>query len=415
MNNTCIETTDTTTALGWAQIWPWLVGLGLTLVLVKFSSSGVHDLLLWGLATTALVQSRGRILAPWRRWYAVFFLIHLATVLGLTCLADNPVGVLRDLSKTATPLALALALPVLLPTARRITLMLNCLAWTITLLAAWDLIRIVSALGRSAWGQARFYQPYLLNHPNVASMAAGVALLIFMIPLFMRPWSWRSLFWRLVPLAILASYLLILASRGPQLAFGITVVLCGLLLPGWRAKTGWFTCMAIFGILISANIATINPRFAEKNSMKNLSERTFVWQHTWTLSKQHWMAGYGYGKKTFQQVYYSSNPPASRFTYPHCHQYWLAQFFHTGAIGTLLLLLAWGALGVGLIRALTGAPPASPLLRPLLGSVLMIGVFIHVYGLADYPDSIVAHLLLWVPGVGVALLGLHQKKGPACS
>jgi O-antigen ligase len=335
------------------------------------------------------------------------------TVLGLTCLADNPLGVLRDLSKTTTPIALAVALPVLLPTTRRIALMLNSLAVAITLIAAWDLIRIGSALGRAAWGQARFYQPYLLNHPNVASMMAGVALLILIIPLFMQAWSWRSLLWRLGPMAILASYLLILASRGPQLAFGGTVVLCGLLLPGWRAKTGWFSCMVILGILVSANIATINPRFAEKNSMSNFSERTFVWQHTWELSKQHWLTGYGYGKKTFQQVYYSSKPPTSRFTYPHCHQYWLAQFFHTGAIGTVLLALAWGALGAGLIRALTGPPSAIPMLRPLLGTILMIAVFIHAYGLGDYPDSVVSNLLLWIPGVGVALLGIAHKKGPA--
>lgn len=380
-------------------------------ILIVFSSTGLHDLLVWGLVAWALVQARGRLLAPWSRWYSACFALHLGAVVALTALAENPAGVWRDLAKTATPVALGVALPVLLPTSRRLSRMLYSLAWVVVAVAVSDLVRLGLALGKSLWRQARFHEPYLLNHPNVASMMAGIALLVFLVPLFMRTAPWRSLAWRLPAVALLGAYLLVMASRGPQLAFGIALVLCVFLLPGWKAKLCGIVVMAALAILVVANIETLNPRFAEKTSMKNFSERTIVWRHTWELARERWLVGYGYGKKTFEQVYYSRNPPPSRFTYPHCHHYWLAQFFHTGLVGTLLLALAWGLLGAGLVRMLWTGCPACPGLRPLAGTVLMAVVFIHAYGLGDFPDSVVLDVLLWLPGLSVALLGMAERRG----
>lgn len=381
----------------------WMLGVSGGIAVVKFSSTALNDILIFGLVVWALYRGRIGFLNPWSRWYAILFPLHALVVVMLTPFAPDPLGVLSDMAKTLPPLALGLALPTLAPDAARVRWLLGSLAGAVVLVLGWDLIRLFKALGTAAWGKARFFEPYMLNHPNVASMMAGVALLVLLVPLFMERWNWRSVLWR-GPLALVpAVYLLLLASRGPQLAFGLSFALCGVLIPGWRRKLAWFVVIVALGLLAYANLARINPRFAEKDSMRNFSERTVVWGHTMKLVGDHPWVGYGYGKKTFREIYYNTQPPASRFTYPHCHHYWLAQLFHTGVVGTTLLALAWlaflGALARGVWKAEAGT-----VRRTSLGTLLMVAAFIHLYGCGDFPDGVVLSVLFWVTGMGVGLL-----------
>ena len=41
--------------------------------------------------------------------------------------------------------------------------------------------------------------------------------------------------------------MVIVASRGPQIAFALTVIGAGFILPGWRRKLAWLALIAVIG------------------------------------------------------------------------------------------------------------------------------------------------------------------------
>ena len=156
------------------------------------------------------------------------------------------------------------------------------------------------------------------------------------------------------------------------------------------------------------NIKHVNPRFLEKKSMTNFSERDKVWTHTWDLTQQRPWLGYGYGKRNFEVVYYSTHPPKSRFHYPHPHQFWLKLLFEFGWPGLVLHLTAWLILGISLWRCVFAQPTFTDRLLP--GTVGLIFYFIHLYGLGDYPDNIVLVAQFWLIPVALVLMSQQAPR-----
>lgn len=397
--------------------------IGISIILWVFPSKGIHDLLVYGAFLAALCY-RSRAALVWRQPAGVAFI----SVLGFTLLSlpfsSMPESSARELIKNLDMVAGAFAISVFLNTSGRIRMALGYTALGIGLTLGYDIIRIgwnlpdlwaqshqtgqfIINLAQTNplanWVKAHEFKPFIMNHSNVSSMMAGLCVLIF----FYFFWLWRRRRWLalgcLLGLAVCLAYLVILRSRGPQLAFLLAVPWLGLIIPGWRQKVLWLTGLLVLGSLLLFT----NPRFADAKSMKTFSDRTTVWDHTWRLTRQHPWFGYGYGKQTFSTVYYTSHPPKSQFDpYPHCHQFWLKLLFEFGWIGLLLNLTAWLILAAQLIRHIYAQPTFTDRLLP--GTIGLMLLFIHFYGLGDFPDNIVQTAQFWL--IPLALTLMHTEK-----
>lgn len=383
---------------------PWFDGIAaaVALLLVAWSSKAASDVAIWSIVLFALIRHRTALLRPWMQWPAAGFPLYLLYLLLTVPLAWDMGASLKDMAKAITPLMLACVAPALVRSTGMLQRLLRAFALAITAIVACDFVRLVAQYGTDSIAQARFHEPQLLNHPNVASMMAGIAFFILLLPVLTGAWRGRALIWLLPALALHLGYLVLMASRGPQAAFAVTLVLAGLWWTSRRGKCLWLLACTAAIAVAAINVTSINPRFVEKYSMANLSERTTVWRHTLDLARQHPWMGHGYGKRTFVECYYASNPPRSSFRYPHCHEYWLAIYFHNGAIGVALVLAAWALLAGALIRRAIRLTLPAP--RAVAGTVLVLLAFLHVYGLGDYPDSVVRYTLMWTAGLGVAIL-----------
>ncbi len=380
---------------------------GISIIVWVYSASFIQDLLVYGAFIFALFHTaRGK--AAWTQPAGIAFIILL-----LHCLLTLPFSVypkisFGDFTRVIEIIAGMFAIPVIFHTRARVHAALFYSALAITLTLTYDLVRLTYQLGPNLLAQAHEFRPFILNHSNVASMMAGAAALV----LFYFCWIWRRQRWlalaSLLSSSICLAYLIIVASRGPQLAFALTCACFGLLIPGWRRKLIGLAAAALLAVIVITQAEHINPRFAERGSMSSFSERDKVWRHTWTLAQQRPWFGYGYGKRNFEAIYYASDPPSSPFHYPHCHQFWLKLLFEFGWTGLLLHLAAWLILGIQLIKHIFVQPTFEQRLLP--GTVALILFFIHCYGLGDYPDNIVQMAQFWLIPLALTIMRLDKIK-----
>ncbi len=412
---------------GWVRGAPAaraLAGTTAAVLLWTFSSKGVADVLIWGAFLAALVRA-GRATAPgaepggqptWPFWRAAAPWLQPAGLAFVAALfyrvftlpvALYPALAWRDFTGDVRILAGAFAIAALFNNRARIAAALLASAAAIALTLGADLIRLALRLGPALLARGRFYEPAVLNHPNVASMMAGASAIIFLAGLWTRRRRlWPALGCLLGALVCLA-HLLVMAARGPQLAFALTLAGAGLLIPRWTGKAAWLLGAGLAGLLLVLNLERVNPRFLERASMQTFSERETVWRHTRALARARPWFGYGYGKRIFEKVYYASTPPRARFHYPHPHQFWLKILFESGRVGLALHAAAWALLGWGLLRRTLAEPSFDGRLWP--GTVLLMLAFVHLYGLGDYPDNIVRTAQLWL--VPAALVLMRDRAG----
>ena len=395
------------------QMGTWLrsafiVRAAIAVIIWAFSATFLQDLLVYGAFIFALFHvARGS--GAWKQPAGLAFSCVLLYSLLSLPFAMHPGLALRDFSGILKLLAGMFAIPVIFYTPRRIQAALFYSAVAIVLVLAGDLLRLAWSLGPELLLKAHAFRPFVLNHPNVASIMAGAAAFIW----FYFFWIWRRRWLGVVCLLcilICLAYQIILASRGPQIAFAVAAVGLGLLLPGWRRKFGWLAIMIVAASIIIPQAQHINPRFAEKESMETFSTRDIVWQHTSQLIADRPLFGHGYGKRTFVKEYYASQPPPSPFHYPHCHQFWLKLLFEFGWIGLLLHLSAWLILAWQLAQHIFRQSSFAARLLP--GTIGLILLQIHLYGLGDYPDNIVLVAQFWLIPLALMLMHLGKPKEP---
>ncbi len=382
---------------------------GIGMIIWVFSSSFVQDALIFGAGAFALFHA-GRGAGAWRQPAGIAFIVVLVHfLLALPC-STHPHLSAQDFTRLLEVLAGMFAIPVIFYTRPRIQAALFYSAAAIALTLGYDILRLAGRLGPDLLAKAHAYQPFILNHSIVAGMMAGAATLV----LFYFFWIWRRRRWPalacLLGILICLAYQLIIASRGPQIAFALTVACSGFLLPGWRRKLLWLAAMTLAAGLVLTQAQHINLRFAEKKAMQTFNARDVVWKHTWKLSQDRPWFGYGYGKRAFASVYYASHPPKSQFTYPHCHQFWLKLLFEFGWTGLLLHLAAWLILAVSLLRHIYSRPTFEERLLP--GTIGLLLLFIHLFGLGDFPDNIVQAAQYWLVPLALMLMFV-EKKQPA--
>jgi O-antigen ligase len=377
------------------------------------SSKGIITALL-GLAA---LYGLARIRTTWSYWRnpaGIAFLAFAGLLLILVPLSTNPSLSVRDMAKALPTWGAAFAIPALFTSRNRMWSAILYSAIGLALVLAADLVRLTVILGPDLLSEARYTRPYVLNHPNVASLMAAAALLVLAFQ------GWRLLLRNPVRATafflgalVCLAYLFVLRSRGPQLAFGITVLLSGLLLlPRWRTRFAWGVLMAVVALIGLANLQNLNPRFLQKDATR-FTERDRVWSHTWSLSQQHPLLGHGPGKKVFAETYYASDPPPSRFTFPHAHQYWLMALFESGWVGALLLLTAWGLFFRQLLQFVHD-PSRTPDEYTPAAVLLLLTLLFHTYGLGDYPDGILRTAMVWlVPSAWVIMQSGQPATGDA--
>ncbi len=379
------------------------LGFGVALLVWVFPSKIPTLLLLIGASLAAMPFWR-RALSLWLQPAGLAAIaVALYAVLSLLW-NPHPALSARELLKDL-PLALGLfALSVWVSNPQKIERALLTSAALLALLFAADAIRLKLALGTSdLLTQARYYKPYWLTHPNTAGMLAVLTFWTGLYAAFARRPSSRL--WTAGGLAIAVPplvHLYLMGSRGPQAALALSAVVALILAPstfrGRLAGTAAAILLVVFAAILGPRL---NQRFALRD---NLAGRTIVWRQTWLLTRERPWLGYGYGKKLFEKVYYedAAPPPPAPHRFPHPHQYFLFALFQGGRIGLALRLTLWLLLGWSLLRA---CQPDTPdrYLRILITLQLLT---LHLYGMADFPDSQagMALLALIVPALMLARL-----------
>jgi O-antigen ligase len=371
-------------------------------------------LLVWG-AFFHAVRKRPGGSPAWRNAAGLSF-VALALYLAATLpLSRSPLLSLRSFALLLPAFAGAFAIPVLFDTPRRVATAVTSGAAGVAVILAADLVRLRLRLGADLLAGARTFHPYVLNHPNAASVmgaAAAIALAAFALTPSGRPGGGALPARIAAALGALLSlgYIVILGSRGPQIAFACACACAGLLLPGWRRKLVWIAMLAVAAAVLAANAERVNRRFASAD-IGTFNERDRVWSHTWKLAAEHPVFGHGYGKFVFEDVYYGSAPPASIHRFPHAHSYWLQALFESGWAGVALHAAAWALLALRLARHTVRLP--APADRFLPGSVLLLMVLVHVYGLGDYPDEVVRLMQIWLVPVALSLTARGETAADA--
>ncbi len=397
---------------GKSVLWRWIPGLTAGAVLWFDPSSGLATALLWGAGLYALGNWR-RTLAAWKNPAGIFFGLGVLWALASWAWSFYPVGTARDLIKTAPMVLGALALPVICGRPGRIWAALVASAALVTLVLAADLLRLFAWLGWPwmLWA-GRFCHPYLYTHPNVSSMMAGLCAMVFTARwLAGAPGAGRKALLG-AGIAVALAYLVVLASRGPQIVFALAALAVPvMLLPGWRARLAAAVLAVAIGGGLWWGAGEVNPRFKDR-TMVNFNHRDTVWRHAKFLADQHPVRGYGFGKKAFFKAVYE-NPkqraPWVPVRFPHTHSYWLMLYFQGGAVGFTFWSLGWLLLSVRLGRFANRACRAAAgwggrLQARILPSLLGTGIaFILVYGVGDYPDHVLRHALFYLAGLALAL------------
>jgi len=365
-----------------AHLCRWGLPLAAAAQLWFDPSNGFATAILWGAGLYALWQGR-KTWAAWKNPVGLFFGLGLLTVGALVASAG-----------------------------------------LITVKLAADLVRLCVALGwPTVLTEARYFHPYLYTHPNVSSMMAGLCTLVFAARwLAGAPGAGRRALLAL-GLAVDLVYLVVLASRGPQVVFALAALAFPIvLLPGWRSRLAALALAALAGWVLWQAAGQVNPRFRDR-TMRNWNNRDTVWAHAKMLADQRPVLGYGFGKKAFVKAVYE-NPkeryPLVPVRYPHAHQYWLMLYFQGGAIGFALWSLGWLALGARLARGLAragrtarGAWRARLRARVLPALLATALAFVLVYGIGDFPDHVIRHAQFLLAGLAVAWSGWFGREGAA--
>ena len=389
--------------------WHWALGLVAAAVLWFDPSSGIATAILLGGGLYGLCRAR-KTCAAWRNPAGILFVAGALWAVLSASWSFYPAGSLRDLAKTA-PLALAvLAVPAVFDRPDRVWAALLASAATITATLAVDLARIFALLGWPwAFSAARFLHPYLYTHPNVSSMMAGLCALVFAARALVgaKGWGWRALL--ALGIAIDLFYLVVLASRGPQATFALVVLAFPVaLLPGWRARLGAAVLAVALGWGLWQCAGHVNPRFRDR-TMASFNDRDTVWGHSKMLADRKSVAGYGFGKKAFVKAFYENpdqRPPLVPVRYPHAHSYWLMLYFQGGAIGFGLWSAGWLALAGRLLRcaACHRGCVRERFRDRVLPALLLAGIaYVLVYGVGDFPDSVIRASLFYFIGLALAL------------
>ena len=272
----------------------------------------------------------------------------------------------------------------------------------------------VFALVELGWpavmAQARFCHPYLYTHPNVTSMMAGLCVFVFAARWLAGAPGMGCKLALASGLALDLAYLAMMGSRGPQAVFALVALVFPVAsLPGWRTRAAAALVVTALGAGLWQTADRINPRFRDR-TMENFTFRDKVWRHAGKLANRHPVVGNGFGKRAFVKALYDNpehQPPRIWFRFPHAHSYWLMLYFQGGTVGLALWSLGWAALAVrlgrGMARARQGVAPWGERLRaPLLPLLLGSGMaFILIYGIADYPDSVIRQALFYLAGLAM--------------
>jgi O-antigen ligase len=379
-------------------------GVALAAIVWLLTSKAVVQALLVGAFVYALVHRR-RGSAAWATGAGRAFMALLAFTFLSVAWSSDASSSLSSLGRQIPFLAAVFAIPVIFDTERRLRGAMLASAVALTLILGVDLVRLNWLLGSFFIREARYTAPFVLNHPNVASMMAGSAAIV----LFRFAWIWRREPSRLVPcvlaLGVNLFYLYALTSRGPQLAFVGALCAYVLLLVGWKRKILAVALFALLAAGAATQVKHINRRFLNPD-VKSLTERSIVWGHTWKLAGEAPLLGHGHGKKVFTKVYYASSPPKATYLFPHPHEYWLMVLFEHGLPGLAFHLTAWILLGLRLIRTIGRGSTFAD--RLAAGTPLVLLLHIHLYGLGDYPDSLVRILLWWL--IPASLVATREEK-----
>ena len=395
----------------WRRAWVPLAWLAAALLWFD-PSNGLVKAVLYGSGFYALWNWR-RTLPAWRNPAGVLFGLGVLWAVLSWAWSFDPPGTARDLLKSAPMVLAAFSLPAIFDRPARIWTALVASAGLVTARLALDLVRLVVALGWPAvLEQARFHQTYLYTHPNVSSMMAGLCILVFAAR-WIRGGGGAGLAagWA-AGIALNLAYLVVMASRGPQAVFALAaLVFMVVLLPGWRCR-----CLAaLVAVGLGAGLwqmaHKVNPRFHDR-TMVNFNNRDTVWGHSKLLADRKPVLGYGFGKRAFRKAFYE-NPtqrsPLVPVTYPHTHSYWLMLYFQGGAVGFALWSLGWAALGARLVRHSCREERLQTAWRGrlrarLLPVLLAAGLaFILVYGIGDFPDSVIRQVQFYLAGLALAL------------
>lgn len=390
------------------QAWAWAAAV----ILWFDPSSGLATAILWGAGLYALWNWR-KTMSAWCNPAGALFGLGVLWALASAAWSFDPAGTARDLVKSIPLVLVVWSLPGIFDRPGRIWTALVATAGVVTIRLGLDLFRVGYFLGwPSVLEAARFFHPYLYSHPNVTSMMAGLCVLVFVARgLAGAPGTWRK---GLLVAGILLNlaYLVVMASRGPQIVFALAVLAFPLvLLPGWRTRALAAVLVAVLAAGLWQALPGINPRFRDR-TMGSFNQRDKIWRHTRRLADRNPVLGYGFGKKSFVKAIYENpewRPPRVHFKYPHAHSYWLMLYFQGGAVGFVLWSLGWLALAVRLgqfigqaERRASGWPGRlrARVLPVLVGTGL---AFILVYGLGDYPDNVIRQVQFYLAGLAMAL------------
>jgi O-antigen ligase len=380
-----------------------LAGFLLALQIWYGASKGIVDVLLWGSGCYAAYRWR-RVWPHWRCVSGVAFLGFAGLVLLLLPLATRPELAGRDLVKIGKVVAGVLGVTALFDTRDKLRRALLYSAAALTLVLGADLLRLALLLGSSLLAEGRYTEPFILNHPNVASMMAIFSFWVWVSEGYRCREEPRRLLLRVALALLCVVYLVALASRGPQLAFAVSLAVACLLGPvTWRNRALAAGGYGLIALLVVLNASRIAPRFLETETMRTFSSRDQVWRRTATLCAQRPLLGYGYGKKSFDASFRATQPPPAWFHYPHAHQYWLKNAFEFGLLGVALLAVAWGALAGRLILYIWRRPWDDQ--RVLALTVASMLVAVHAYGMGDFPDGIVEAAQLWLIAAALIVTG----------
>jgi len=397
---------------GVAGGWCWGLALVAGAMLWFRPSNSISDAILWLGGLFALWNWR-RTLAVWRNPTGLLFGLGVVWAMCSTVWSFDPAGTVHDLGDATLLVVSTLAISMIFNRPGRIWVALVASASLITIRLTWDLIRLFSELGWPlVMSEARFFHPYVYTHPNVSSMMAGLCVLIFLarwIAGTNRNWQKIAL---VAGIILNLVYLVVLASRGPQIVFVLGLLIFPIiLLPGWRSRLVAVLLVTVlgFGLYKMANV--VNPRFQD-HTMINFNSRDTVWGHSKLLADRHPILGYGFGKKAFEKAVYDNpdqRPPLVPFRYPHAHQYWLMLYFQGGVIGLTLWSLGWLALLIRLARSAARMERLAVdwrgrLHARILPSLLGIGIlYILIYGFGDFPDHVIRRSLFYLAGLTLAL------------
>lgn len=400
-------------AWGWGR---WLLFCLVVAAIWWNPSSGLTDALLVAFGVASLARP-GRVWRTWGNPAGAAFLFLGVWALASAGWSMEPSDVWRDCVKEIPLVLGTMGLATWLRgnaglVVRRAALVS---ATVVTARLAVEGLQLVHICGLSeVLSQARYVDtaahPYLYTHPNVSSMLGGMAFLVF---LAFSPTLWRKgrgLFAAgLVALAIDAAYIVMMGSRGPQMALAAATLLLPIFwLPGWKLRLATFLAAVLAGFALVHVAEKVNPRFADILSMRDVNHRDIIWNHLsghheirpWTgfvpetpsmMAQCPW-TGFGFGKKAFHRMVYENPtqraPRGVEFEFPHAHSYWLMLAVQGGRIALAAGVVAWGTLALGLLLALKRLPAREMAARATPALLLTLLAMVLGYGVADYPDSV---------------------------